>query len=101
MRRPVFVSLPAGRLARAAPAAAGLALAAAVIPAGMASAAPAALPVGCTQSGTTVTCTFTAGGESRFTVPPEVSVITATAVGAQGSHDISSDTPGGLGARAT
>ena len=49
MNRPAFLSFPAPRrLARGAPLTAGLALAAAVIPAGMASAAPATLPTNCT-----------------------------------------------------
>jgi Abnormal spindle-like microcephaly-assoc'd, ASPM-SPD-2-Hydin len=83
MHRFIFVSWPAGRLARAALVVAGLALAAVVVPAGMARAAPAALPGGCTQSGTTVTCTVTTQGESQFTIPPGVGTITATAAGAQ------------------
>ena len=101
MHRSTFLSGPAGRLARAAPVAAGLALLAAVVSAGQASAAPAALPANCTQSGTTVTCTYTAGGESQFTVPQGVNSITATAVGAQGGTSFATDTPGGLGAQAT
>ena len=49
MNRPAFLSFPAlRRLARGEPLTAGLALAAAVIPAGMASAAPATLPTNCT-----------------------------------------------------
>src|SRR5262249_21659833 len=102
MNRPAFLSLPAARrLAFAAPVAAGLALAAAVIPAGMASAAPTALPAHCTQSGTTVTCTYTAGGEAPFPVPPGVNSVTATATGAQGGAGYANQFPGGLGATAS
>ena len=67
----------------------------------MADAASAALPSNCAQSGITVTCTFTAQGESQFTVPFGVSSITATTVGAQGRPDNVTATPGGLGAQAT
>ena len=84
MNRPTLWSVPAVRLACAAPVAAGLALAAAVMSAGQSTAAPAAVPANCTQSGTTVTCTCTRGGKSQFTVPQGVNSITATAVGAQG-----------------
>jgi hypothetical protein len=80
MNRPAFLSLPAGRLARAAPLAAGLALAATVIPAGIARAAPA----GCTTSGTTVTCTYTGVGTYSFPVPSGVTSLDVTAVGAAG-----------------
>ena len=66
MNRPAFLSLPAGRLARAAPLAAGLALAAAVIPAS----AAAALPSNCSQSGATVTCTFTYTGAAQSWAVP-------------------------------
>ena len=41
-----------------------------------------------------MTCTYTASGETQFTVPPGVSSLTATVVGAQGGADF------GLGARA-
>ena len=83
MHRSTFLSWPASRLARTAPLAAGLALAAAVVPAGMASAA--ALPSNCSPSGTAVTCTFGyTGGAQAFTVPAGVQSITVTTAGAQG-----------------
>jgi Bacterial Ig-like domain (group 3)/Glycine rich protein len=101
MNRPAFLSLPAGRLARAAPVAAGLALAAAVIPAGQASAAPAALPSNCAQSGATVTCSYGyTGAEQTFTVPTGVIGVQVTAIGAAGSAN-SSGAPGGKGAQVT
>ena len=101
MNRSAFLFLPAGWMARAVRGAVGLALAVAGIGAGMADAASAALPSNCAQSGITVTCTFTAQGESQFTVPFGVSSITATTVGAQGRPDNVTATPGGLGAQAT
>jgi hypothetical protein len=61
----------------------------------------AALPSGCTQSGTTVTCTYTSGGEHQFVVPSAVTSVTATAVGAEGGNDFGFNNPGGLGASAT
>jgi hypothetical protein len=84
MNRPAFLSLPARRLALAVPAAAGLVLAAAVVTAGQASAAPAALPAGCAQSGQTVTRTYTGAGTYSFTVPAGVTSLDVTAVGAAG-----------------
>ena len=89
MNRSAFLFLPAGWMARAVRGAVGLAL------------AVAGLPSNCAQSGITVTCTFTAQGESQFTVPFGVSSITATTVGAQGRPDNVTATPGGLGAQAT
>ncbi len=99
MHRSAFLSLPAGRLARAAPAAAGLALLAAVVSAGQASAAPAALPANCTQSGSTVTCTYSyTGAEQTFTVPPGVSSVQITVVGAPGaSGGDATEVPPGTG----
>src|ERR1700729_2317241 len=61
----------------------------------------AAFPAGCSQSGTTVTCTYSARGETAFVVPGGVSTLTATAVGAQGGADSFSGVAGGLGAVAT
>ena len=47
--------------------------------------AAAALPTNCTQSGATVTCTFTASGAAQaFTPPVGVSPITVTLTGASG-----------------
>lgn len=66
-------------------------LAALALPAGSA----AADSSGCSQSGSNVTCTYTAQGESQFVVPAGVSSLTATVVGAQGQG------PGGLGAEAS
>ncbi len=59
------------------------------------------LPAACSQSGTTVTCTYTSQGESQFDVPTGITSVTATAVGAQGGADFGSGTPGGLGAVAS
>jgi len=43
------------------------------------------LPTGCTQSGQTVTCSYTyTGGEQTFTVPSGVTTLDVTAVGAAG-----------------
>ncbi len=56
--------------------------------------AAAALPPGCLQSGTTVTCTYGSGGVYGFTVPAGVQSITVTADGAQGASE---GYPGGLG----
>lgn len=101
MNRPAFLSLPAVRLARAAPLAAGVALAAAVVPAGMASAAPSALPANCAQTGQAVTCTFGyTGAEQTFTVPAGVTSVQVTAIGAGGSANFNGE-PGGEGARVT
>jgi hypothetical protein len=93
MHRSAFLSLPAGRLARAAPLAAGLALVAAVVPAGQASAAPA----GCTTSGSQVTCVFLeTGGAQTWTVPARVTSATVTLYGAEGAAV--TNAAGGLGA---
>jgi hypothetical protein len=75
-------------------------------PALAAPAAPAApttpaLAAGCTQSGLTVTCKYTAQGESQFAVPDGVHSVTATVGGGQGGADFGRSTPGGLGAVAT
>ena len=88
MNRPGLLSLPAvRRLAYAAPVAAGLALTAVVIPAGMASAAPTALPANCTQSGQIVTCTFAfTGAAQSWTAPAGVATATVTLDGAQGGN---------------
>jgi hypothetical protein len=80
---------------------AALALSLGAVPALAAPAAPAApaLPAGCTSPATgTVTCTYTAAGEHRFTVPPGVRAVTATAVGGQGGTEVGQEGPGGLGA---
>ena len=99
MHRSAFLSVPAGRLARAATAVAGLALAVAVIPAGLASAAPAALPAGCTQSGATVTCSYGyTGAEQTFTVPAGITAVQVDAIGAAGG---AYSQPGGEGAKVT
>lgn len=46
----------------------------------------AALPLGCSLSGSTITCTYNStGGEQVFTVPPGVPSLTITAVGAPGA----------------
>ena len=88
--------LPSPRSWRALPLAGSLVLGAAALLAVAvpAQAAPAALPAGCTAASGTVTCTYTASGETQFTVPPGVSSLTATVVGAQGGADF------GLGPRA-
>ena len=103
MHRFTFLSGPAAhRLAHAAPVAAGLALAAAVIPAGLASAAPAALPAGCTQSGATVTCSYGyTGAEQTFTVPDGVTMVQATAIGAAGAASFFTPSGAGRGAQVT
>lgn len=100
--RLTLISLSPSRSLRALPFAGALALAAALVPvaAGTALAAPA-LPADCTQSGNTVTCTYTAGGETAFAVPQGVSSVTATVVGAQGGADSSDNVAGGLGAVAS
>jgi Bacterial Ig-like domain (group 3)/Domain of unknown function DUF11 len=98
MFRPVFWSLPAGRLARTAPAAAGLALAAAVIPAG----AAAAQPSNCSQSGSTVTCTFTESGAAvTWPVPAGLTSAALTLYGGSGGSASSSGGAGGAGAEVT
>jgi hypothetical protein len=71
--------------------AAGLALAAALAPAGQASAASA----GCTTSGSKVTCVFLeAGSAQTWTVPPGITKATFTLYGAQGGHGDFSGAPG-------
>jgi hypothetical protein len=88
------------RLLRAVLLAAGLALAVAVVPAGAVPAraavgAAAALPSNCSQSGSTMTCTFNYNGPTEanpsavgsaqsFTVPAGVQSINVTAIGARG-----------------
>jgi hypothetical protein len=96
----LLVSLRPGRtLPLAGSLALGLAaVLAAVVPA---QAAPAALPAGCTAASGTVTCTYTASGQTQFTVPPGVTSLTTTVVGGQGGTDFGASTPGGLGAVAT
>jgi large repetitive protein len=86
------------RNAVAAVAATALVLGAA--PALAATALPA-LPAGCTQSGITVTCTYTSLGESQFAVPQGVTTVSATVVGGQGGEDFGLGDPGGLGAVAS
>ena len=103
LNRSAFLFSPAvRRLARTAPLAAGLALAAAVIPAGIADAAPAALPSNCVQSGATVTCSYGyTGGEQTFTVPAGgITSVQVVARGAAGSAN-QEDQPGGEGAQVT
>ena len=95
MHRSTFISVPAVRLARAAPVAAGLALAAAMVPAAQASAASA----GCTTSGSQVTCVFLeTGGAQTWTVPVGATSATFTLYGAGGGPS-STGEPGGLGAK--
>ena len=43
-----------------------------------------ALPSNCTQTGQTVTCTYTTAGQGSFTVPGGVSSVDVVAVGAAG-----------------
>jgi hypothetical protein len=58
-----------------------------------ATAAPMDLPIGCTQSGATVICTFPGTNvEQTFIVPADVSAVDITATGAWGGH--SSDAGG-------
>ena len=103
MRRRSLLSL---RSLRVLPLAGALGLAVAVIPA-VASPALAATPggitspSGCTESATTVTCQDTLPGESTFIVPPGVTSITATAVGADGGQETVFNGGGGSGAVAT
>jgi hypothetical protein len=87
MNRPALLSRPAvRRLALVAPVAAGLALAGAVIPAGMGSAAAAALPSNCTQSNNTVTCTYGfTGAPVTWAVPAGVSSAALTLYGGNGA----------------
>jgi hypothetical protein len=77
-------------------AAGGLSAGALIALTGQALAQP--LPSQCAQSGTIETCTFTAQGETLFTVPQNVSSITATAVGASGGTALFSSPSPGLGA---
>ncbi len=98
MARRSLLSLPVPRLPRVVPAAAGLALLAAVVPAGPASAAAA----GCTTSGSQVTCIFTeTGGAQTWTVPAGISQATFILYGAEGGNDGGLDAAGGLGAKVT
>src|SRR5271155_4265393 len=57
----------------------------------------AALPSNCSQSGSTVTCTFSATGSASWTVPPGVSRATFTVDGAAGGGGANVDASGGLG----
>ena len=91
IRRFTFLSLPAGRLARAAPVAAGLALAAAAGPASAAQAADGA---------TTTTFTYT-GSEQTYTVPAGATAVTVTALGAPGGTGFTEAGTGGHGAAVT
>jgi Fibronectin type III domain len=52
------------------------------------------LPSNCAASGTTVTCTYSAGSEGTFTVPSAISSIHVVAAGAGGGNTL-----GGVGAR--
>jgi hypothetical protein len=57
------------------------------------------LPSDCTESGATVTCTFSAGPEGTFTVPDGVSNIDVVAVGGAGGGTLGGS--GGPGAQVT
>ena len=82
--------------------ASGTAVLAAALPGAAASAAPAALPANCSQSGPTVTCTYGyTGTEQTFTVPSGIASVQVTAIGAAGGADYGNDDPGGEGARVT
>jgi uncharacterized repeat protein (TIGR01451 family) len=95
MHRPTFLSLPTSRLARAAPVAAGLALAAAAATASAAQAAPT------TPAQAAVTTTFTStGAEQTYTVPRGATAVTITAVGAPGGSGLDG-AAGGNGASVT
>ena len=59
--------------------------------------ARAALPSNCSQSGSTVTCTYTGAGISTFAVPVGVASLDVTAIGAGGGGDQGS-VAGGRGA---
>ena len=62
----------------------------------LAGSAAAALPMGCSESSSTVTCTFSfTGSAQRFVVPAGVDSIMVAAVGAQGGGG--GDATGGLG----
>jgi hypothetical protein len=57
-----------------------------------------ALPSNCSQSGSTVTCTFSStGSEQTFTVPAGLSTVAATAVGGRGGGGGSNGGAGGFG----
>jgi hypothetical protein len=97
MHRPNLLTLLFPGLRRAVPAAAGLALLVAVVPAGPASAASG----GCTTSGNQVTCIFTfPQSPQTWTVPAGVSQATFTLYGAEGGMS-STGVTGGLGAAVT
>jgi hypothetical protein len=97
MHRPNLLTLLFPGLRRAVPAAAGLALLVAVVPAGRASAASG----GCTTSGNQVTCIFTfPPSPQTWTVPTGVSQATFTLYGAEGGMS-STGVTGGLGAAVT
>ncbi len=69
----------------------------------LAGSAAAALPSGCVQSGSMVTCSYSYTGSAQtFTVPAGVSSLDVTAVSAAGGSDLNADgsvfQPGGLGA---
>jgi Big-like domain-containing protein/glycine rich protein len=94
-------ALGAGSAQALAAPAASTAPAASAVPAAGARPATPALPSGCSQSGGTVTCTFTSTGEHQLGVPTGVTSVTATVVGGQGGTDFGLSQPGGLGAIAT
>jgi Putative Ig domain/IPT/TIG domain len=105
LNRPRRTSLASPRSRRALLLAGTLALVAAAVAAGTVPARAggdaAALPSGCTAASGTVTCTYTAQGETQFTVPAGVTSLMATVVGAGGSPSpIEGGTPG-LGAEVT
>ena len=61
--------------------------------------AMAALPPGCAEASSVVTCTFSStGGEQTFTVPTGVASVHVVAVGAPGGTSFFGRAPGGLGA---
>ena len=97
MHRPNLLTLLFPGVRRAVPAAAGLALLVAVVPAGSASAASG----GCTTSGNQVTCIFTfPQSPQTWTVPAGVGQATFTLYGAEGGK-ASTGEAGGLGAAVT
>ena len=57
------------------------------------------LPSNCAASGTTVTCTYSAGSEGMFTVPAAISSVHVVAVGAGGNTTFAGT--GGAGAQVT
>jgi len=62
----------------------------------------AALPSNCSQSGSTVTCTFSStGSDQAFTVPAGVSSVKVTAIGGVGAAGTANGGAGGLGAKVT